>query len=69
MNFNHVRGDCYVSFNDIQWLLIKVTGQRQFQRHLSRILSPTAPIPENFEAYVVTTLPVMFGSVNLSCEC
>jgi hypothetical protein len=25
MNFNHVH-DCYVSFNDIQWLLIKVTG-------------------------------------------
>ncbi len=26
MNFNHVHG-CYVSFNDIQWLLIKVTGR------------------------------------------
>ena len=27
MNFNHVHVDCYVSFNDIRWLLIKVTGQ------------------------------------------
>jgi len=42
MNFNHVH-DCYVSFNDIQWLLIKVTGQ--FQRNLGQILGPTVRIP------------------------
>jgi hypothetical protein len=54
MNFNHVHVDCYVSFNNIQWLLIKVTGLRKFQRDLCQIFGSIKN-----EAYVVTTLPVI----------
>jgi hypothetical protein len=72
MNFNHVHGDCYVSFNDIQWLLIKVTGRETVStKPLSNFESNSSCSIKNCEACVVTTLPVIFFLVasTLSCEC